>query len=127
MIQKGLVAAALLALAVGISHAQPQTSTRYSHAELQTLIHEAHTPQQYQTLASYFRSQQQSMVQQAQAEKAEWDRRSQITTGIYQKYPRPADSSRNRYEYFASQADQMGLQAAHYDSLSEGVPQSGVK
>lgn len=111
----------LCVLAVGVAFAQPQTSPQYSHAELQKMIAAAHTPQQYQTLAKYLRSRQEVLEQQAQSEKTEWDRRNQITAGTYQKYPRPADSSRNRYEYFTYEARQMSQQAAHFESLSASV------
>jgi len=112
---KGLTFFVVFAASIGI--AQPQTSTGYSHSELQKMIAEAHTPQQYQVLATYFRVKQQTLEQQAQSEKVEWDRRSQITVSVYQKYPRPADSSRNRYEYFTYEAQQMGQQAAHFEGL----------
>ena len=48
----------------------------------------------------YFRAQQTKYQRQAQEEKAEWERRSQNVTGPAAKYPRPVDSSRDRYEYF---------------------------
>ena len=111
----------LIVLTAGITFAQPQTTPQYSHAELQKMIAEAHTAQQYQALATYFRSRQQALERQAQSEKVEWDRRSQITAATYQKYPRPADSSRNRYEYFAYEAQQMSQQAAHFESLLAAV------
>ena len=82
------------------------------------MIQAAHTEEQYKVLATYFRSQQQTFEQQAQAEKVEWDRRSQNVTGPAAKYPRPVDSSKNRYEYFTYEARQMNEQAAHYESLS---------
>jgi hypothetical protein len=82
------------------------------------MIREAHTQQQYQTLAEYFRSQQQAFEKQAQSEKVEWDHRSLNVTGPAAKYPRPVDSSRNRYEYFIYEAEKMGLQAAYFESLS---------
>jgi hypothetical protein len=108
----------LIVLAAGVAFAQAQTNAQYSHAELQKMIADAHTPQQYQALATYFRSRQQVLEQQAQSEKLEWDRRSQITAASYQKYPRPADSSRDRYEYFTYEAQQMSQQAAHFESLA---------
>jgi hypothetical protein len=121
------IATSLVVLAAGMLYAESQTGTEYSRAELQTMIRAAHSPQQYQALAAYFRSQEQAMQQKAQAEKAEWERRSQITTGIAQKYPRPVDSSRNRYEYFTYQAEQMGQQAAHYESMSTSSQQLASK
>jgi hypothetical protein len=117
MVRKLQVVTSLIVLAVGVAFAQPQTGAQYSHAELQKMIADAHTAPQYQVLATYFRSRQQALEQQAQSEKAEWDRRSQITAASYQKYPRPADSSRNRYEYFTYEAQQMSQQAVHFESL----------
>ena len=68
----------LLVLATGFAYAESQASTEMSRAELQTMIRSAHSTQQYQTLATYFRSRQQALEKQALAEKAEWERRSQI-------------------------------------------------
>jgi hypothetical protein len=92
--------------------------THYSQTEVRQMIRDAHSVEQYKTLASFFRARQQAFEQQAQSEKAEWDRRSQIAAASYEKYPRPADSSRNRYEYFTYEASQMSQQAAHFESLS---------
>ncbi len=117
MIRRLQALTSLLVLSAGIVFAQPQTTRQYSHVELQKMIADAHTAPQYQVLATYFRSRQQALEQQAQAEKAEWDRRSQINAASYQKYPRPVDSSRDRYEYFTYQAQQMSQQAAHFESL----------
>ena len=112
------IAFAALTLAAGVVHAETPTAPQYSKTELKQMIEDAHSAQQYQALAAYYRQRQQDFEQKAQAEKVEWDRRSQITTGIAEKYPRPVDSSRNRYEYFNYEAQQMDQQAAHYESLS---------
>jgi hypothetical protein len=82
------------------------------------MIRDAHTAQQYHEIATYFESRQQSFEQQAQSEKLEWKRRSQNVTGPAAKYPRPVDSSRNRYEYFTYEAQQMAQQVQHFESLS---------
>jgi hypothetical protein len=109
------VLAALAAFAVsgGLAHAQNSMNVGMSNSQVQSLLRSAHTVEQYQMLASYFHARQ--LVVE---EKVEWDRRSQITAASYQKYPRPADSSRNRYEYFTYEAHQMAQQAAHFESLS---------
>jgi hypothetical protein len=127
MRQRIHVLASLVVLATGIVFAESPASVGSGQSSLQKMIREAHTPQQYQQLASYFKAQQQTMQQKAQEEKAEWQRRSQITVSVAQKYPRPVDSSRNRYEYFAYEADQMGRQAAHYESLSAGASSSAIE
>ena len=53
----------------------------YSKAEASSLIRRAHTAEQYRMLASYFKARQTSFEAQAQAEKQEWERLSQNTTG----------------------------------------------
>jgi Tfp pilus assembly protein PilP len=117
------VAAALLVFAVGCAKARADSAdaVKYSNAEVKKMMQDAHTTQQYQALAAYFRSRQQAFEQQAQSEKAEWERRSQNVTGPAAKYPRPVDSSKNRYEYFTYEAQQMSQQAAHYEGLSSTV------
>jgi hypothetical protein len=98
------------------TNAQP-TIPNYSTSEVKKMIHEAHTPQQYQTLAQYFKAREQNYDEQAASEKAEWQRRSQNVSGPAAKYPRPVDSSKNRYEYFEYEAQQMSNQATHFESL----------
>ena len=112
------VVIAMLVATFNVAHAQDASAPHYTHSELHKMIQEAHTEQEYTVLANYFRAQQQAFAQQAQVEKQEWVRRSQDATGPVGKYPRPADSSKNRYEYLTYKADQMNLQAAHYESLS---------
>lgn len=112
------VVIAMLVITFNSVSAQTSGAPQFTHSELRKMIQEAHTEQQYKLLASYYRSQQQAFEQQAKAEKVEWVRRSRDVTGLAAKYPRPVDSSKNRYEYFTYKAGQMGNQAAHYESLS---------
>ncbi|HEY1647873.1 MAG TPA: hypothetical protein VGF96_07815 [Terracidiphilus sp.] len=118
-----VAAAATILLTTGMLCAQTLTTAAIGHAELQQMIRNAHAAQQYEALASYYRGRQRSFEQQAQSEKLEWERRSQNVTGPAAKNPRPADSSRNRYEYFAYEAQQMNQQATYYESLSSGSKQ----
>jgi hypothetical protein len=111
------------ALTIGVACAESPTVAVYSKAEASSLIRRAHTAEQYRMLASYFKARQTSFEAQAQAEKQEWERLSQNTTGNSQKYPRPVDSSRNRYQYFTYKADQMGQQAKHFENLAAAAPQ----
>lgn len=103
------------------SYADPSSAPQYSKTEVHRMMREAHTVDQYRALADYFRAQQQHFEFQAQAEKEEWERRSQNVSGPAAKYPRPVDSSRNRYEYFTYEAQAMQQQAAHYDGLASGT------
>ena len=113
-----LAAIAVFTVSAGLAHAQNSMNAGMSPAQAEQMLHSARTVEQYQMLAGYFHARQLVFEEKAQVEKAEWDRRSQITAASYQKYPRPADSSRNRYEYFTYEAQQMAQQAAHFESLS---------
>ena len=110
--------ASLFVVASGMVFAEPQSGNQYSRTELQSMIRSAHSAPQYQALAAYFRSRQQTFEKQALAEKAEWERRSLVTAAVAQKYPRPVDSSKNRYEYFTYESSQMRQQAEHYEALT---------
>ena len=113
-----LVAIAAITVTAGLARAQNSMSAGMSHSQVEQMLRSAHTVEQYKMLAGYFHERQFVFEEKAQAEKLEWERRSQITAASYQKYPRPADSSRDRYEYFTSQAHQLSDQAAHFDSLA---------
>jgi hypothetical protein len=100
--------------------AEPKTpqTPHYGRAEIKGMIRDAHTPQQYQVLAAYFRARQQDFRAQARSEAIELERRMQFATVLAAKYPRPVDSSRNRYEYFRYEGDKMAQKAAYFESLS---------
>jgi spore coat polysaccharide biosynthesis protein SpsF (cytidylyltransferase family) len=106
------------------SSSRTVSEVHYSRAQLRQLTKEAHTQQQYQTLAEHFHNQQQRFQQQAHSEEQEWVRRSQYTVGVAQKYPRPADSAKNLYDYYAYEADQNGKLAARYEDLAQQAPRS---
>lgn len=90
---------------------------RYTKAELAHLRQEAHTPEQYRALAVYFEHRKASYQEQAAQMKTEWERRSQNVVGPAAKYPRPVDSAKNLYEYYAYEADQAGVLEAKYEHL----------
>jgi hypothetical protein len=99
------------------------TSPSLSHAALKKMISEAHTAEQYKTLATYFSLRGERYEQKADEEKHEWLELSRGNFVPNQKYPRPADSSRNRYEYFTYKAQQMNAQASSYQRLATSARQ----
>ncbi|MGA3031635.1 MAG: hypothetical protein ABSD70_00015 [Terracidiphilus sp.] len=115
------VAALALAVTTGAARAATPQTQNLSHAELKQMIQNAHTAEDYLTLASYFRWRQQQFTQQAHDELAFWAQRSMNISLEAAKYPRPADSSRNRYDYFTYEAQQMGRKAAYYEGLSAAI------
>lgn len=92
-------------------------STSMSGQKLQSLTKSAHTNAQYKQLATYYHQEETIYRAKAADEKAERDRRAQINAALYQKYPRPVDSSEYRYEAFSVDADHAAAQAQHYDQL----------
>ena len=113
-----VLAAAVALVAGGTVLAQPSVQHNYTSSDIKQMMRDAHTPDQYREISTYFKERQQHFEQQAQSEKLEWERRSQNVTGPAAKYPRPVDSSRNRYEYFSYMAQQMALQVQRFDSLA---------
>jgi hypothetical protein len=123
MNSKIYVACMAIALAAGSVAARAETSTpaKLSNAELKQMERSAQTPEQYQELASYFRTRQQDFRQQAVSEVPLMAWRSQFTFSLAAKYPRPFDSSRNRYDYFMYETHQMSQKAAYYEGLAAGA------
>ena len=122
MVQKRQIALVLvfLAMAVGVACAEAPARPNYTRAEIQKMVHDAHTSEQYRELAEYYRFRQQSFELRARAEKHEWVRRT-FDVSTPGKYPTPEDSSKNRYEYFMYEAEKMGLLAARYSVLAAGL------
>jgi hypothetical protein len=120
------IACALLACAAtsAFLRAESATAQNLSRTDLKRMVQSAHTPEDYLTLASYFRWRQRQFEEQAQSEKVEWDRRSMNGYLAAAKYPNPVDSSKYRYEYFEYESQKMGQQAAHYESLSASASHS---
>jgi hypothetical protein len=110
-------AVAFTALISVPAFAQSSTSdpSSLNHSQLKQLIREAHTPEQYQTLATYFRAQEKLYNDKAAVEKQEWDRRAAITTGPEMKPPTGADSARNLYQYYVEKSQEMATLASNYE------------
>jgi len=110
------------ALVMAQPMATPQAPT-YSKAEVKQMTRSAHTPEEYQALASYYKSQREAFRERARGEWSEAIHRSAFDFGPMQKYPRPVDSSMHRYEYFSYEAKQMEQKAAYFEKLSSSTAQ----
>jgi hypothetical protein len=119
MIQKRQIALVLvfLAIAVGVACAEAPSRPNFTRAEIQNMVRNAHTAEQYRELAEYYRFRQQSYQLRARAEEREWVRRT-FDVSAPAKYPSPEDSSKDRYEYFMYEAAKMGVLAARYTMLA---------
>jgi hypothetical protein len=85
---------------------------------LNQLALNAHEPAQYTALASYFGEQRANYLQKAEERRKEWVQLSQNVTSAAAKYPRPADSVRNYYEYYMHKAAEAGTLEAKYSHLA---------
>ena len=128
-----LSAACILALALaGSGNALGATSSsengaHFTKTQLKQLLRDAHTPEQYRTLAGYYGGQRKSYLQQAAEEKMEWERRSQNVEGVLAKYPRPVDSARNLYEYYMYKASESESLEAKYSQLAASDASTGAQ
>jgi len=122
--KRSLLAACILPLAfAGAVMAQgaatsSETGAYYTKAQLKQLALNAHTQEQYTILANYYGARQNDYLQKAAEEKQEWVRRSQNIMGMAAKYPRPADSARNLYDYYMYKASEAGSLEAKFSRLA---------
>jgi hypothetical protein len=114
--------ACLLALTTSVD-LRSQTSpsvpiTAMTRSDIKQLARTAHTPEHCRVLAIYHRHQETLFRTKAADEKAEWERRKQMTGGVWSKYPTPSDSARNLYEYYVYKAHDMSAKAGDYERKS---------
>jgi hypothetical protein len=116
-----VIAVGFAAISFAQDNAAAETSAnaQYRSSDMHRLAREAHTPAQYSVLAAFHRQQQESYRKQAADEKIEWERRSLNVTGPLAKSPRPVDSARNLYEYYAERANAEASLATHYQQLEQ--------
>jgi hypothetical protein len=116
--------ASIVVLAMTTSgNAQQQSGSKsptvhYTRTQMNQLIAEARTQGQYETLSTYYQEKQAAFSEEAAQEKQEWIRRSQNVVLINAKYPKPVDSARYLYEYYADQAQRAGQLATKYQQLA---------
>jgi hypothetical protein len=112
-----LVGSAVLPLCS--AYASPMTGSPDAvmvQTDLSQQMKQAHSASDYRALAVHFSEQEQVYRTKAAEEKAEWERRQQITVSIAEKYPQPVDSARYLYDYYSQKADRMSKTAAEYEA-----------
>jgi len=115
----------MLALAFAITGAaqgqasSPTASSPATRSEMKQLERNAHEPEQFRALASYYGDRRVTYLQKAADEKKEWERRSQGVAGAFAKYPRPMDYARYAYESYVAEAKKAGDLQAKYERLAQ--------
>ena len=129
--KSALIASVVLVLTVGTpgyaQQAPVSPAAHYTRTQLSQLVRDAHTQAQYEALAKYYRGKQVAFSVEAAQDKQEWMRRSQNIVLINAKYPRPVDSARYLYEYYADQAQRSDQLAAKYEQLAAAAAPAALK
>jgi hypothetical protein len=110
---------------LGMARLQAQTTDQtisLSTSDAHRLMKTAHESGQYRALAAYFRQKEQSFSAERDTELALWNSRKQGITANQNKYPRPVDSARNLYDYYAYETSHAAAQAQHYEQLATIAP-----
>ena len=116
----GMTIAASVVLAVSCGQLHGADAKRLSRGELHEMIRNAHTSEQYQALAQYYREKQIDLEEQARAERIEWISLSRGVTWSRTKAPAPAEFARNWYEHLSGKAESMGEKAQRFEDLEDG-------
>jgi tetratricopeptide (TPR) repeat protein len=99
----------------------PGTATfHYGRRASRQMMREAKTPEQYQTLASYFRSQERLYREKAQSEREEYERCMSSFCGS-PKFPTRADVALQLHGYYVSEANRIAKLA---EQCEKQVPRS---
>jgi hypothetical protein len=127
---RNLLSACVLSLAFAAAcNAQAESHAadngkQLTQTEVKQLALQAHAPDQYRTLASYYGQERSKYQLLAVDEMKEWERRSQNIVSINAKYPRPVDSAKYLYEYYSNKASESAALEAKYIRLT--APDSPV-
>jgi hypothetical protein len=122
--KRNLFTAWILSLALpGFASAQgaaaaAETGDQHTQGQMKQLARNAHAPEAYKVLASYYGERQNNYLQKAAEAKAEWESRSQGVVSHAAKYPTPADSAKNLYEYYMAEAGNSAKLEAKYSALA---------
>ena len=119
------VAIVLVILSLGSGSASattPGDKPEYTPTQIRKMAREARTVQQFTVLADYYQTQRRIYQRKAGEEMHLWAERSAQITPLSEKWPRPVDSSRNRYEYFEQMADESAALVEHYNKLADTAP-----
>jgi hypothetical protein len=95
-----------------------------SRSELKKLTRDAHTPEQYQELATYYRTKQETLKDRAQGEWSEALSRSTFSPGNRMS---PVAMSMARYQTFKDEARQAAEKAAFFEERANTVLQAGLQ
>ena len=121
-----LVSAFLIAaLAAGLKSAgaaTPGDKPEYTPAQIHKMAREARTVQQFTVLADYYQTRRRIFQRRAAEEMHLWAERNAVITPLSEKWPRPVDSSRNRYEYYEQMADESAALVERYNKLADRAP-----
>jgi len=113
-----------LALTTPLLQATEQQSSddaQYTSAQVRRLAREAHTAEEFGQLADYYAIRQRMYRRKAAEAMDLWAQRNAIITPLSEKWPRPVDSARNRYDYFEYEANHCAELSRKYSQMADAA------
>ena len=109
----------------GLCQNVPGFHPKYVRSELKRMVRTAHTPEDFERLATYFDDREQEFHKKAEDEKRELNRCLAIPY-TSSKYPTPADNARGLLQYYQLKADELGQRATAYHMRATKVSASAT-
>lgn len=124
---KRIVPAALLlflSVTTPILPATEHTSSddpQYTSAQIRKLSREARTAEQFGELADYYAIRQRMFKRKAAEAMDLWAQRNAVITPLSEKWPRPVDSAKARYDYFEYEVNRCGELSRKYSRMADAA------
>ncbi len=109
------VATASACFAEKVSADRPE----YTNTQIKRFAREAHTVEQYTTLADYYATCKRLYKRKAAEEMHIWAERSTMVNPLSEKWPRPVDSARNLHDYYEYKAKESEVLREKYSGLAD--------
>jgi hypothetical protein len=116
------IATAICAMMIAVAgFAEEASADRpvYTGAQIKRLAREAHTVEQYTTLADYYATRNRLYKRKAAEEMHIWAERSTMVNPLSEKWPRPVDSARNLHDYYDYKANEAEALREKYSRLAD--------
>jgi hypothetical protein len=106
--------------AAKLANPPSEAATPITRAQIRRLMREAHTPEQYGTLADYYAEQDRLYTAKAVEMMHLWRERNEVYFRV-EKWPRPVDSARNLHDYYVYKASEAERLRVKYSQLADAA------
>ncbi len=121
LLATSLLCLALAAPLVGAPEQGSSDEAQYTPRQIRKLTHEAHTAEQFGQLADYYAVRQRMYKRKAAEAMDLWAQRNAIITPLSEKWPRPVDSAKARYDYFEYEVAHCAELSRKYSQMADAA------